>query len=85
MRLKLPKLASLAKKTGTLWLQFIDAFFASKGYRFKNIFGTHQFRFNCYRNRDHSQQARYVKTTSYQRRCDVMTSLRRIGVDTMLF
>ena len=38
MRPKWPKLASLAKKTCTLWFQFFDAFFAPKGYPFKNIF-----------------------------------------------
>ena len=35
---KWPKLASLAQKICTLWFQFFDAFFASKGYPFKNIF-----------------------------------------------
>ena len=39
MRPKWPKLASLAQKICTLWFQFFDAFFASKGYHFKNIFG----------------------------------------------
>ena len=38
MRPKWPKLASLAQKICTLWFQFFDAFFASKGYPFKNIF-----------------------------------------------
>ena len=38
MRPKWPKLASLAQKIRTLWFQFFDAFFASKGYPFKNIF-----------------------------------------------
>ena len=38
MRPKWPKLASLAQKICTLWFQFCDAFFASKGYPFKNIF-----------------------------------------------
>ena len=37
MRPKLPKLDSLAKKICTLWFQFFDAFFASKGYPFMNI------------------------------------------------
>ena len=35
---KWPNLASLAQKICTLWCQFFDAFFASKGYPFKNIF-----------------------------------------------
>ena len=38
MRPKWPKLASLAQKICTLWFQFFEAFFASKGYPFKNIF-----------------------------------------------
>ena len=38
MRPKWPKLASLAQKIFTLWFQFFNAFFASKGYPFKNIF-----------------------------------------------
>ena len=38
MRPKWPKLASLAQKTCTLLFQFFDAFFASKGYPYKNIF-----------------------------------------------
>ena len=38
MRSKWLKLASLAKKECTLWFQFFDGFFASKGYPFKNIF-----------------------------------------------
>ena len=38
MRPKRPKLASLALKICTLWFQFFDALFASKGYPFKNIF-----------------------------------------------
>ena len=37
MRPKWPKLANLAQKINTLRLQFFDAFFASKGYPFKNI------------------------------------------------
>ena len=37
---KWPKLASVAQKIYTLWFQFFDAFFASKGYPFKNIFAT---------------------------------------------
>ena len=32
------KLASLAQEICTLWFQFFGAFFASKGYPFKNIF-----------------------------------------------
>ena len=32
------KLASLAQEICTLWFQFFDAVFASKGYPFKNIF-----------------------------------------------
>ena len=39
MRLKWPKLASLAQKICTLWFQFVDALFASKGYPFKKTFG----------------------------------------------
>ena len=35
---KWPKLASLAQKICTLQFQFFDAFLASKGYPFKNIF-----------------------------------------------
>ena len=31
------RLASLAQKICTLWFQFFDAFFASKGYFFQNI------------------------------------------------
>ena len=38
MRPKWPKLVYLAEKIFTLWFQFFDAFFASKGYPFKNIF-----------------------------------------------
>ena len=38
MRPKWPKLASLTQKICTLWFQFFDAFFASKGYPFKDIF-----------------------------------------------
>ena len=38
MRPKWPKLASLAQSICTLWFQFFDAFFASNGYPFKNIF-----------------------------------------------
>ena len=38
MRPKWPKLAGLAQKIGTLSFQFFGAFFASKGYPFKNIF-----------------------------------------------
>ena len=38
MRPKRPKLASLAQKICTLWFQFFDALFASKGYPFKNLF-----------------------------------------------
>ena len=38
MRPKWPKLASLAQKICTLWFQLFDAFFASKGYPFKNVF-----------------------------------------------
>ena len=38
MRPKWPKLASLAQKIYTLWFQFFDTFFASKGYPFTNIF-----------------------------------------------
>ena len=38
MRPKLPKLASLAQKICILWFQLFDAFFAFKGYPFKNIF-----------------------------------------------
>ena len=37
MRPKWPKIASLAKKICTLWFQFFDACFATKGYPFKNI------------------------------------------------
>ena len=37
MRPRWLKLASLAQKICTLWFQFFDAFFASKGYPFKNI------------------------------------------------
>ena len=44
MRPKWPKQASLAQKIYTLWFQFFDAVFASKAYRFKNIFdGLHTF------------------------------------------
>ena len=35
---KWQKLASLAQEICTLWFQFFDAVFASKGYLFKNIF-----------------------------------------------
>ena len=38
MRPKWPKLARLAHKICTLWFQFFDAFFAPKGYPFKNTF-----------------------------------------------
>ena len=38
MRPQWPKLASMAQKICTLWFQFFDAVFASKGYPFKNIF-----------------------------------------------
>ena len=38
MKPKWQKLASLAQKVCPLWFQFLDAFFASKGYPFKNIF-----------------------------------------------
>ena len=38
MKPKWQKLASLAQKICTLWFQFYGAFFASKGYPFKNIF-----------------------------------------------
>ena len=38
MKPKWQKLASLAQKVCTLWFQFYGAFFASKGYPFKNIF-----------------------------------------------
>ena len=38
MRPKWPKLASPAKIICTLLFQFFGAFFASKGYFFKNIF-----------------------------------------------
>ena len=37
MKPKWPKLASLAKNIYTLWFQFFDVYFASKGYPFKNI------------------------------------------------
>ena len=46
MRPKWPKLASLAPKICTLWFQFFHAFFASKGYPFKNIFIV--FQMSCY-------------------------------------
>ena len=35
---KWPKLASLSQKICTLWFQFFDAFYASKGCLYKNIF-----------------------------------------------
>ena len=38
MKPKSQKLASLAQKICTLWFQFFDAVFASKGLPFKNIF-----------------------------------------------
>ena len=38
MKPKWQKLASLAQKICTLYSQFYGAFFASKGYPFKNIF-----------------------------------------------
>ena len=38
MKPKWQKLASLAQEICTLYFQFFDAFFASKGYPFKNIF-----------------------------------------------
>ena len=38
MKPKWQKLASLAQEICTLWFQFFDAVFASKGYPFKNIF-----------------------------------------------
>ena len=38
MKPKWHKLASLAQGICTLWFQFFDAVFASKGYPFKNIF-----------------------------------------------
>ena len=38
MRPKWLKLASVAQKICTLWFLFFNAFFASKGYPFKNIF-----------------------------------------------
>ena len=38
MRPKWQKLASLAQKVCTLYFQFFDAFFASKGYHLKNIY-----------------------------------------------
>ena len=38
MRLKWSKLASLAQKICTPWFQLFDAFFASNGYPYKNIF-----------------------------------------------
>ena len=38
MRLKWPKLASLAQKLCTLYFQFFCGFFVSKGYPFKNKF-----------------------------------------------
>ena len=41
MRPKWPKLASLAQKICTFYFQFFDAFFASKGYPFKNIFNNY--------------------------------------------
>ena len=47
MRPKWPKLASLAKKICTLWFQFFDAFFASKGYPLKNIFFKDQGNFKA--------------------------------------
>ena len=37
MKPKWQKLARLAQKVCTLWFQFFDAFFASKGYPIKNI------------------------------------------------
>ena len=37
MKPKWQKLASMAQKICTLWFQFFDAFFASKGSHFKNI------------------------------------------------
>ena len=37
MKPKWQKLASLAQEICTLWFQFYDAVFASKGYPFKNI------------------------------------------------
>ena len=39
MRPTWPKLASLAQKICTLWFQFFDEFFASKGDPFKNVSG----------------------------------------------
>ena len=38
MKPKWQKLASLDQEICTLWFQFFDAVFASKGYPFKNIF-----------------------------------------------
>ena len=38
MKPKWQKLASLAQEICTLWFQFFDAVFASKGYPFKNIY-----------------------------------------------
>ena len=38
MEPKWQKLACLAQEICTLWFQFFDAVFASKGYSFKNIF-----------------------------------------------
>ena len=40
MKPKWQKLAGLAQEICTLWFQFFDAVFASKGYLFKNIFDT---------------------------------------------
>ena len=52
MRPKWPKLASLAQKICKLLFQFLDAFFASKGYPFETIFHTCtfkiRFRMKCF-------------------------------------
>ena len=39
------KLVSLAKEICTVWFQFFDAVFASKGYPFKNIFEARKHNF----------------------------------------
>ena len=46
MRPNWPKLACLTQRICTLWFQFFGAFFASKGYPFKNIFDTIKHLFN---------------------------------------
>ena len=56
MRPQWPKLASLAQKLCTLWFQFFDAFSASKGCLFKNIF--------------ENENEPYIWTTYYKQNLD---------------